>query len=250
MTKRSLITIALPLLAVAIFIWFQEHRAKRLEQEVSALRNQIAANERIQQDNLGLQQQLKSVAEQTDALNRELMRLRSEKTALQNEAAALKTSRAPTPSAQARPQDPTSVAEPQPYHFTPDQSDYFTERLDFGKKVGFALQKIAEANDGQLPEDLKPVAKWLATNNVPIIAGDTGPLFGVGTRNFELVYKGNLNNLARPEQVILAREIDPVEVHEGRWTRMYVFADGSVQRLEATTAGGFAAREQEVWPQP
>jgi hypothetical protein len=29
---------------------------------------------------------------------------------------------------------------------------------------------------------------------------------------------------------------------------MYVFADGSVQRLEATTADGFAEREKEVWP--
>jgi hypothetical protein len=29
---------------------------------------------------------------------------------------------------------------------------------------------------------------------------------------------------------------------------MYVFADGSVQRLEATSAGGFAVREKEIWP--
>jgi hypothetical protein len=145
------------------------------------------------------------------------------------------------------PRHPTEVPERQPYRFTPEQSAFFIERLDFGKRLGLAFLTLAEENNGMLPEDITQVAKWLATNNVPI-AGDTGPLFGVGVKSFELVYKGNLKDLANPEHVILAREVNPVEVHAERWNRMYVFADGSVQRLEAASAGGFADREKEIWP--
>jgi hypothetical protein len=246
MTRRVLFIIGLPLLVVLVVVCFQERRTAQLERQLTTLRTQLATMDAAQRENVRLQEQLKSATEETQEHTRELMRLRADKIALQNENKELKAA-SPAPRTPVRPLDPTSVPEPQPYHFTQDQSDYFTERLDFGKKVGLALQKLAEANGGQLPEDLKPVARWLATNYVPV-AGDAGPLFGIGTRNFELVYKGNLNSLMHPEQMILAREVDPVEIHEGRWNRMYVFADGSVQRLEATTADGFRTREQEVWP--
>ena len=146
-----------------------------------------------------------------------------------------------------RARDKTEVPEQQPYHYTQQQSMFFIERLNFGKKLGLALLTIAKEDGGQLPSDLTSAEAWLATNVVPI-QGDVGAMFGVGTTNFELVYKGNLSNLKDSSETILAREKDPVEVHEGRWTRMYVFANGSVNRLEATTADGFPTREKEVWP--
>jgi hypothetical protein len=146
-----------------------------------------------------------------------------------------------------RAQNKTDVPEKQPYHYTQQQSMFFIERLNFGKRVGLALLTIAKESGGQLPPDLTSAASWLATNEVPI-QGDVGPMFGIGVTNFELIYKGNLSNLKNSSETILARERDPVEVHAGRWTRMYVFADGSVYRLEATTADGFPAREKEVWP--
>ena len=244
MIKRSLIIIGLSLVLV-MMMWLQK-RNVGLEQQVAALQSQIAASEATQQDNGRREERLKAVTEQADGLSRELARLRSERTALQKENTELtlahSTSSTPPP-----PGHPTEVSERQPYHFTPEQSAFFVERLDFGKRLGLAFRTLAEENNGQLPRDLTGVAQWLATNNVPI-AGDTGPLFGVGVRSFELVYKGNLNDVANPEQVILAREVNPIEVHSERWNRMYVFADGSVQRLEATSAGGFADREKEIWP--
>jgi hypothetical protein len=227
-------------------MWLQEQRATRLEQQMAGLQGQIAAAEATRQENVRLGEQLKSVTDQAEALDRELTRLRSESTALQKGNTETKLAR-PTSSAPPPPRHPTEVPERQPYHFTPEQSAFWIERLDFGKRVGLALRTLAEENNGQVPEDLTAAAKWLATNNVPI-EGDTGPLFGVGVRSFELIYKGNLNTLANPEQVILAREVNPVEVHPERWNRMYVFADGGVQRLEATRADGFAEREKEVWP--
>ncbi|HXT12673.1 MAG TPA: hypothetical protein VN873_14010 [Candidatus Angelobacter sp.] len=138
--------------------------------------------------------------------------------------------------------DVAGIPEKQPYHFTPQQSPSFSERLNFGKQLGLALRIIAKDNGGQLPPDLTPTAAWLATNTFRL------PHFSdIGTTNFELIYRGNLSNLKSPDHTILAREKDPVEIHAGLWSRIYVLADGSVNRLEATTAGGFPAREKEVW---
>lgn len=155
--------------------------------------------------------------------------------------------RAPTPIT--REQDRAGVPEKQPYHFTRQQSLFFTERLDFGKRLGLALRIIAKQNGGQLPPELTSAASWLATNALPI-PGDVAPKekVGIGAADFELVYTGNLSELKDPSQTILARERNPIEIHEGRWNRMYVFADGSVNRLEATTADGFPDREKEIWP--
>ncbi len=246
MTKRSGFIIGLPLILVVIAICFQEHRAARMGRQWAILQGQIAAAETIRQENAQLQDQLKSATEEADGLRHELTRLRSDQTALFKENTALKAAN-PTPGAPARPPDPTSVPKPQPVHYTPEQTQYFFERLDFGKRIGLALRTIAEENNGQLPTNSMLIAKWLATNGVPF-AGDPGPLFGVGVRSFELVYNGNLNALANPERVILAREINPVQINAELWTRMYVFGDGSVQRLEATRADDFTDREKEVWP--
>jgi hypothetical protein len=227
-------------------LWLQGRRATRLEQQIVALQSQIAAGAAARKDDGGLEQQLRSVTDRAEALGRELTRLRSESAALQKQNTELKSD-GPTSSTPAPVGDPTVPGLQPPYHYTPDQWDHFVERLNFGKKLGLALLTLAEQNNGQLPESLTPAANWLATNNIPI-EGDTGPLFGVGVRSFELVYKGNMKDLANPDHVILAREVNPVEVNAERWTRMYVFADGSVFRLEATRADDFPNREKAVWP--
>jgi hypothetical protein len=143
--------------------------------------------------------------------------------------------------------DRAGVPERQPYHFPQQQATSFTERLNFGKWLGLAVLTVAKENGGQLPSDLAPAASWLATNTVHF-PGGSGPKSGIGATNFELIFKRNLSDLKNPSQTILAREKEPVEIHEGRWNRIYVFADGSVNRLEATTVDEFPAREKEVWP--
>src|SRR5262249_33761050 len=163
------------------------------------LQSQIATGEATRQDNARVEEQLRSVTEQADGLNRELARLRSERKALQNENAELRLA-GPASSIPPPARHPTEVPERQSYHFTPEQSAFWIERLDFGKRLGLGLRTLAEEDNGQLPQDLTRVAKWLATNSVPI-EGDTGPLFGVGVRSFELAYKGNLKDLADPGQV-------------------------------------------------
>src|SRR6185312_5638710 len=167
MTKRGLFAVGLPLLAVLILIWFQERRSARLEQQMATLQSQIAAAENVQQDNNRLQEQLKSATDETDRLNGEVARLRAERIAIQKQNAALKAADRP-PSTPPPPLDPTSVPRTQPYHYTPDQSAYFTERLDFGKRIGEALRVLANDDNGQLPTNLNVIAKWISTNNVPL----------------------------------------------------------------------------------
>jgi|SRR5581483_414503 len=141
----------------------------------------------------------------------------------------------------------TEVEEKGTYHYTRHQAMSFTERLNFGKKLGLALLTVAKDHGGQLPSDLAPASEWLATNDIQL-PGDLGPDLGVGMASFTLIYKGNLAALQKPDKIILAREKDPVQVHVGRWSRMYVFADGHVNQLEATSGDDFARREKEVWP--
>src|SRR5438067_219030 len=92
-----------------------------------------------------------------------------------------------------RARDKTEVSEQQTYHYTPQQSMFFSERLNFGKRLGLALLTIAKDNGGQLPSDLTLATAWLATNS-ETIQGVT-EMFGVGPTNFELIYKGRLSNL-------------------------------------------------------
>jgi hypothetical protein len=243
MSWRTFVVIAVTLALAAILILLQRQRVTRLEAEIGALQSQIAATN---QDAGNLEKHLKAAPNRTDAIDRELEQLRSEKMVLQRENAQLKSKLSGGAEVQ-QPLDPTEVPERKGYHYTPQQWAFFVERLHFGKGLGLALITLAEENNGQMPPDVLPAAKWLSTNNVQVW-GDTGPLYGVGVSSFELVYKGNLRDLEKPERIIMAREVNPVEVSPTLWTRMYVFADGSVQRLEAARADEFANREKAVWP--
>jgi hypothetical protein len=234
----------LAFILIAGLVMWQEHRVKQLMAEADALRGQVDQAASLREENQRLAERLKTTAEGSEAQLRELMRLRGQAGATrqtQQENARLKAERA-RPVVQST-RDPSEVPEQQTYHYTPEQWAFFVERLNFGKKLGLALRSLAEGNDGRVPPDLASAAAWLATNDIHL---EGGSAYGVGVDQFELMYKGRLPT---PQRTILAREKDPVEVHEGRWTRFYVFADGSCSRIEATTADGFAAREKELWPE-
>jgi hypothetical protein len=232
------------LLAIAALTIWQEHRANRLMAETAALQAQVEQAASLRMENQKLAKRLKAATEDSDAQLRELMRLRGQAGAMretQQENARLKAER---PRSVARPA--RDASEPPEAHYTPQQWAFFVERLNFSKKLGLAISKRAQENGGQVPSDLESAASWLATNHVPNLEG--GSANGVNLDRFELIYKGRLTDLQAPERTVLAREKDPVEVHSGRWIRMYVMADGSVQQIGANTGDGFAALEKEMWP--
>jgi prepilin-type processing-associated H-X9-DG protein len=242
MGKLRIGVVALVLLTLGGLLLWQEHRARGLVVENARLRQQVEQTAIVRDENQRLSARLQDEAQRSEVDLRELVRLRGQAGMLrQQENVRPKRLR---PAADA-PRDPTEVADSPDYHYTPEQSAFFIERLNFGKNLGLALSNVAEERGGQLPADLAPAAQWLSKNQMAVEGGSP---YGVGVDQFELVYAGRLPDLPDPGRIILAQEKDPVEVHEGRWTRMYVFADGHVGRLEATTREGFAAREKEVWP--
>ena len=232
------------LLAIAALTIWQEHRANRLMAETAALQAQVEEAASLRLENQNLAERLKAAIEDSDAQLRELMRLRGQAGAMrqtQQENARPKAERSRSVAPPA-----THASEPQEAHYTPEQWGFFVERLNFSKKLGLAISKRAQENGGQVPSDLESAASWLATNDVPLEGGSAN---GVGVDRFELIYKGRLTDLQTPERTVVAREKDPVEVHSGRWIRMYVMADGSVQQIGANTGDGFAALEKERWPE-
>lgn len=234
--------IGLVIALVAAVVIRQEQRAQRLQVEVNTLQARSAAAQSVQEENQRLVEK-NSVAEKHANENlRQLMRLRSLAHATQDvrkESSHRGSSRQP-------PIDRSEVPKQQPYQYTPEQWSRFVETLNFGKKLGLALSTLAQANDGQMPTDLTSAGAWLATNAVPLGGDSTN---GISEENFELVYKGRLPELKDSEHTIMAKEKEPVPITEGLWIRFYVFADGHVERVEATTPDGFPAREKELWPE-
>jgi hypothetical protein len=233
---------ALVIALVAAVVIRQEQRAQRLQAEVNTLHARIAAAQSLQEENQRLVEQTRTAEEHASENLRELMRLRGLAHATQD----VPKEPSHRGSGKQPPLDRSEVPKQQPYQYTPEQWSRFVETLNFGKKLGLALSKLAQANDGQMPTDLTSAGAWLATNAVPLAGDSTN---GISEEDFELVYKRRLPELKDAEHTILAEEKEPVQITEGLWIRFYVFADGHVERVEATTRDGFAAREKELWPE-
>lgn len=94
-----------------------------------------------------------------------------------------------------------------------------------------ALLRYAREHDGQLPANLGQAANYLPqphsqdNSNAPIS----------GTNEFDIVYTGSLRDLDNvlPETVALIREHEAWQTTEGKWARIYGYADGSASRVES-----------------
>jgi RNA polymerase sigma factor (sigma-70 family) len=98
---------------------------------------------------------------------------------------------------------------------------------------GKALLKAAEMNEGDMPssiaaaapyvkEDKMQYLNWQNTDEISAAALK----YGVRIDQFELVYRGSLTNVQDPLRTVLMREKEPFHAKDGRWARVYVFANG------------------------
>src|SRR6185369_5570885 len=148
MGKLRIGVVALVLLILGGLLLWQEHRARGLVVENARLRQQVEQTAIVRDENQRLSARLQDQAQRSEVDLRELVRLRGQAGMLrQQENVRPKRLR---PAADA-PRDPTEVADSPDYHYTPEQSAFFIERLNFGKNLGLALGKVAEERGGQLP---------------------------------------------------------------------------------------------------
>jgi len=100
------------------------------------------------------------------------------------------------------------------------------------KGWGDLLIKHALENGGQLPATLADVAAKF------------GPQAS-GRDDFELVLAGNLNAIKFPSRTITLREKQPRKGNNGRWSRVYGFADGHVE-VGSSATEDFTEWEREM----
>jgi hypothetical protein len=228
------------LVFAALFFW-QQLRTKRLMEETASLRNQLEQAATLREDNDRLTRQLRTAEERSQTDLSELVRLRGQagrSRQIEQENAQLKLERdrlfERAQSTAPNTQDPADQQ-------TPEEKLQQAKGF-FGRDLGMALIRSAEANNGIVPSELRgPLFDTVESLSV-------GSEQDLRVKNFELVYKGSLREVADGGETILAREIEPVQRADGQWVRLYIKADGSSQYIAAGARDGFTAREKEFWP--
>ena len=231
---------ALTLAVVAVIFW-QHQQNERLTAEIAALRGQIAEAAKLREQDAQsinrLKNSLRAEAERTQAERTELMRLRAQATRLrqsEQENAQLKTER----DRLAKNTGLSAVGETKEAddQSTPEQQ-LVHKKVVFAKHLGTALRMIAFENDEHLPAKLPQVVEFMLGLASPDI---------VSAEQFELVYKGSLRDVKDLENLIVAREKEPVQLANGQWVKAYAFAIGASATISAATRDGFAAKEKEL----
>jgi hypothetical protein len=248
MTSSRLQTIALALafLALGAVALWQHFRIKRLLEDTAALRQQLLAARALQQENERMNEQLRGANQRSLTDFQELLRLRNQAARtrqIEQENAQLKIQRDELAKRVHSPgsDQPTASDRPEDTANFPEQK-FQSAKGFFGRNLGMALIRAAEANGGVLPAELSgPLFKMVES-----LSG--AEEYDFRARQFELVYQGSLRNVKDVSQIILAREKEPVRGADGQWKRLYVIADGSSQWVAADSPEGFSAREQQFWP--
>lgn len=166
----------------------------------------------------------------------ELMRLRGEVTRLRAQARAAAL---PGPEPAQRPGPP----------LTPEQLEEINKtvglaKLNFTKTWGFAFLRYAQENEGKFPDHFPDAAAFL-----PELPPEMQWISGLtGASDFELVFRGNLNDLQNPAATIVLREKTPFNIQPtGEASRTYLFGDGHTE-IHTARDGNFEAWERARWP--
>lgn len=231
--KKALLRGAL-VVAVTTPIYLQQRAKESLRAENAALRVQtteLATLAQLKAENERLAKQLKIEAERPQAERRELLQLRGRVGMLRQ--AAQENPRLRTELNDLAKKLQQIDAERGGGVENDPQKKMMINKVQFATLWGHALLKAGQRNGGQIPPDLATAAPYLKDNELlPINWRNTDPIIGeaatngIGIDRFELVYQGSLTNLVDPSRTILMREKESFRAADGRWTRIYVYANG------------------------
>jgi hypothetical protein len=125
-----------------------------------------------------------------------------------------------------------------------------TGKLNDARAITAALRKYAGEHQGEFPLNLDQIATYFPK---PLEADSpswaNAPL--TGSNDFEIVYQGSQNDLTNIplRRVALIRERQPWLTANGKWARVYGFADGAASPVE--TDDNFQSWEaQYIIPPP
>ena len=106
---------------------------------------------------------------------------------------------------------------------------------------------FAEEHNGGLPDSLEAAVGRV--RSVGLTKEQVEFLQNLRAEEFEVVYKGSLNEVGNPSSAIVLRERDAWQQLNGRWARTYGFADGHSE-VHASDDGDYRAWEAERQAQP
>ena len=109
-----------------------------------------------------------------------------------------------------------------------------TGKLNDARALTAALRKYTDERQGEFPLHLDQVASYLPK----AMEADSPPWANTplsGTNDFEIVYQGSQNDLSNipPRRVALIRERQPWLTPDGKWSRVYGYADGAASIVES-----------------
>jgi hypothetical protein len=200
------------LIAAAVLVWQQHQIQLAAREENRALRQEVEA---LSAENARLSNQVSvvsaPVAPTANSQEREVLRLRNEVGALKRllaEAARAQPKIQPT-------QQPATGS-------APEQPDPLKEmaisKLNLAKGWVLASMLYAQQHGGQFPPDFESAA--------PFVPEGVNAETNLTTAQFEITYKGAMNELTNPQSIIVIREKEPWQTSDGGWVKGYGFADG------------------------
>ena len=200
------------IVAAAVLIWQQHQVQVAAREENRALRQEVEA---LNVENARLSNQVSlaaaPVSPAANSPEREVLRLR-------NEVGALKRQLAEAARAQPKIQPTQQPATGSP----PEQPDVFKEmaisKMNFAKGWVTASVLYAQQHGGQFPPDFESAA--------PFLPEAVNAQTNLTTAQFEITYKGAINELTNPQSIIVIREKEAWQTADGGWVKGYGFADG------------------------
>jgi hypothetical protein len=224
---NSIIKITVAIVAVAALSltpWLlQRNTTRQLERENAALKERVTELDRNYTAAQDRTEGLKNELATARARNEELHRLRNEVNSLrrdQDERAKLKAQNEMLHSrlqAQLKREQEEQTQEQQASVQTQvDERIWVQGQINAVKDLGLEFIRFAQANDGLLPASFDQSA--------PYAQGDARA--NLALDNFQIVAQGQLAAIQDPANTILVRQIAPFQTADGKWVKVYVFADG------------------------
>ncbi len=205
-------------IATPLFLVHDAEIKSRAAQEIAAAHIQAAT---MADDNAALSNSLAATQAALDKRGQELARLRSTAQAANKKAKPASNKRAaastPTPATP----DPDKPQEP---YWAPHGRD--------SRNLVTMLILYANEHHGQLPQNVEDLGAYSKGYEL------------TGTNQFEIVYQGSLDAIKDRDETIIVRETQALRAPDGKWAKVYGFANGTAQ-LHEEINGDFSAYEKE-----
>ena len=222
------------ILGAAVFLVIQYQAQQKSRDDNETLRQQLA---QLKTDNESLSNRLVAATDAkslTDEQFNELLRLRGKVGMLcqqTNEIGALREKLDNLKQSFQSPSRNISSEE--------QQQEMAMHKMSDAKQAGLLLRMFADDNNSQVPTNFDQVVSYLGNTN----------FVQVFSNEFEIVYRGSMTNIANLLSAIVVQEHRAWPTYDGKWAKVYGFADGHSQ-LITEPDGDFANFEQQHMAQP